>query len=289
MAQLDGRDISSADLETWMKNDFYQREIGGKPAGEVYEAQAEAIDSLISESLVANAAKRAGQTPDAFMKAQEDLLGPVTDAEIKAFFDENTTRLPPGSTLESIGPRIKDHLMAQRPEKVRETLRAAAKINVLLQPPRASGDPTGPSRGPANAPGVIVEFSDYQCPFCKRAEPTVTELLKKYPTQIRVVYRHMPLDGLHPRARPAAIASVCAEAQGKFWEYHDKLFENQQALNDEDLDKSATELGLDLAAFKTCLANPDTALRVQKDSEAARSVGITGTPAFLINGILISG
>jgi protein-disulfide isomerase len=289
VAQLDGRDITAAELETWMKDDLYKREIDGKPAGEVYEAQAEAIDSLVDEALVANAAKRAGQTPDAFMKAQEDLLGPVTDAEVKAFFEQNTSRLPPGATLESLGQRIKDHLEQQRPEKVRETLRAAAKINVLLQPPRANVDPTGPSRGPADAPVVIVEFSDYQCPFCKRAEPTVTELLKKYPTQVRVVYRHMPLDGLHPRARPAAIASVCAEAQGKFWEYHDKLFSNQQALGDEDLDKSATELGLDLAAFKTCIANPETAQRVQHDSDAARAVGITGTPAFLINGILISG
>jgi len=289
VAQLDGRDITGADLETWMKEDLYKREIEGKPAGEVYEAQAAAIDALVNEELVENAAKKAGQTPEAFMKAQEELLGPVGDEEVKAFFDGNTSRLPPGATLESLAPRIKQHLESQRPEKVRENLRAAAKIAVLLEPPRANVDATGPSRGPADAAVVIVEFSDYQCPFCKRAEPTIDAVLAKYPTQVRVVYRHLPLDGLHPRARPAAIASVCAEQQGKFWEYHGKLFENQQALNDEDLDKHATELGLDQAAFKACQQNPETAQRVQRDSDAARAVGITGTPAFLINGILISG
>lgn len=289
VAQLDGRDISAAELETWMKNDLYKRELEDKAAGEVYEAQAAAIDALVTETLLENAAKKAGQTPEAYMKAQEELLGPVTDADVKAFFEQNTSRLPPDATLESLSPRIKQHLEQQRPEKVRENLRAAAKLTVLLQPPRVAVDSSGPSRGPADAPVVIVEFSDYQCPFCKRAEPTIDALVAKYPTQVRVVYRHMPLDGLHPRARAASIAAVCAEAQGKFWEYHGKLFENQQALSDEDLDKHATELGLDLASFKTCLANPETAQRVQRDSDAARAVGITGTPAFLINGILISG
>jgi protein-disulfide isomerase len=150
-------------------------------------------------------------------------------------------------------------------------------------------DATGPSRGPADAKVTVIEFSDYQCPFCKRAEPTVQALLQKYPTQVRLVYRHMPLDGLHPRARAAAIAAVCAEQQGKFWEYHDALFQNQQALSDTDLDKYAADLGLDAGKFKTCRQDPATETRVNTDAAAARQAGLTGTPAFFVNGILISG
>ena len=289
VAQLNGRDISAAELESWMKDDLYEREVQGKPAGEVYEAKTEAIDRMVNEQLVADAAKQAGQSSEAFLDAQVLALGPVTDVEVKAFFDENLSRLPPGSTLEELAPRIKPHLESQRPETVVKNLRAAAKLTVVMQPPRTSIEATGPSRGPADAPVVIVAFSDYQCPFCKRAEPTINAVLSKYPTQVRLVFRHLPLDALHPQARPAAIAAVCAEQQGKFWEYHEKLFENQQALGDEELSQYATAVGIDAAVFKTCQQSPEAAQRVQVDADTARTAGITGTPAFFINGILISG
>jgi len=289
VARLNGKDITEGDLETWIKNDLYERELGDKPAGEVYEAKARAIDEMIKQQVVADAAAKASKTPDEYLKAQADALGPVTDDEVKGFFEENKSRLPADATLEALAPRIKAHLEAQRPEKARADLLNKAEVVVLIQPPRAEVAATGPSKGPANAPVTVIEFSDYQCPFCKRAEPTIQAVLEKYPTQVRVVYRHMPLDGLHPRARAAAIAAVCAEKQEKFWPYHEELFANQTALNDEDLDKYAGAAGLDVAAFKTCRQSPEAAQRVQVDADAARAVGITGTPAFLINGILISG
>lgn len=286
--QLNGRDINAAEFEVWMKDNLYKREVESKAPGEAYEAKSEAIDAMINELLVGDAAKLAGQTPEAYLDAQVKALGPVSDAEVKTFFDENVSRLPPGSTLEDLAPRIKSHLESQRPETVLTNLRAAAKVEVVLQPPRMNVEAIGPSRGPADAPVVIVSFSDYQCPFCKRAEPTVDAVLAKYPTQVRQVFRHLPLP-MHPQARPAAIASVCAEQQGKFWEYHAKLFENQGALGDEELTKYATELGLDATAFKACQASPEAAQQVQTDADAARAAGITGTPAFFINGILLSG
>jgi protein-disulfide isomerase len=289
VARLNGDDITGAELETWIKEQLYEREMGDKAAGEVYEARTRAIDELIAERVLADAAANAGKSPDDYLKAQADALGPVTDAEVKGFFEENRSRLPADASLEALGPRIKAHLEAQRPEKVRASLREAAKVELLMKPPRAEVAATGPSKGPENAPVTVIEFSDYQCPFCKRAEPTIQAVLAKYPTQVRVVYRHLPLDGLHPRARAASIAAVCAENQGKFWEYHEQLFANQTAMSDEDLEKFASAVGLDLAAFKTCRQSPEAAQRVQADADAARAVGITGTPAFLINGILISG
>ncbi len=289
VATVDGRDIRRAELTQWIKDDLYKTEVQSKAAGEAYEVEVSAIDSLIDEQILNAAAKAAGKTPDVYIDEQVAALGPVTDAEIQAFFDQNRQRLPPDATLDALKDRIRQHLTSQRPDKVREQLRKDAKIAVLLQPPRVSVAPDGPSRGPADAPIVVIEFSDYQCPFCKRAEPTVTALMQKYPTQLRLVYRHLPLDQIHPRARPAAIAAVCAEQQGKFWEYHDTLFANQQALNDADLEKYATTLGMDAAKFKTCRADPATDAKVSADAAAAKQAGLTGTPAFFVNGILISG
>jgi protein-disulfide isomerase len=289
VAKLNGNNIDAATLDTWIKEDLYKREYSDKPAGEIYDARVQAINSYVDETLLNDAAKKAGETPDEYLAAQLKALGPVTDDEIKGFFDENRSRLPADATLEAYAARIRSHLESQRPDKVRDSLRKTARLDIVMQPPRTQVDATGPSRGPADAPVTMIEFSDYQCPFCKRAEPVVEALMAKYPTQLRLVYRHMPLDGLHPRARPAAIAAVCADAQGKFWPYHDVLFANQQALSDSDLEKYASQLSLDMDAFKTCRQDPATENRVNTDAAAARAVGINGTPAFFVNGILISG
>ena len=289
VATLDGREIHMTELTQWIKDDLYKNEVESKAAGEAYEVQVAAIDSLVDEQILNAAAKAAGKPSDVYLDEQVAALGPVSDEEIKAFFDQNRQRLPPDATLDSLKERIRQHLTSQRPEKVREELRKNAKIAVLLQPPRVAVAPDGPSRGPADAPIVVVEFSDYQCPFCKRAEPTVSALMQKYPTQVRLVYRHLPLDQIHPRARPAAVAAVCAEQQGKFWEYHDTLFANQQALNDADLEKYATTLGMDAEKFKACRADPASDAKVSADAAAAKEAGLTGTPAFFVNGILISG
>jgi protein-disulfide isomerase len=145
-----------------------------------------------------------------------------------------------------------------------------------------------PSRGPAGAPVTIVEFSDYQCPFCKRAEPTVEQLLKRYPEQVRVVYRHFPLDG-HADARPAAEAAACAHDQGKFWEYHALVFQSSPKLSKETLRELAGKAALDVAAFDACLAEGRHQATVQTDLEAGREAGVSGTPAFFVNGIPLSG
>ena len=288
VAKLNGKDILDSELVTFIKDDLYKREVTDKNASEAYEARAEAVSSLIDERLLDDAAAKAGKKPEDYMT--ERIKGmPVTDDEVKAFFEENRGRLPADASLESFSARIRQHLESQRPDKVRADLRKNAQVSVLMQPPRINVDATGPSRGPADAAVTLIEFSDYQCPFCKRAEPTVLEILKKYPTQVRLVYRHMPLDGLHPRARAAAIAAVCAEQQGKFWEYHDALFANQQALSDADLEKYAADLGLDAGKFKACRQDPASETRVNADAVAARQAGLTGTPAFFVNGILISG
>ena len=115
------------------------------------------------------------------------------------------------------------------------------------------------------------------------------EIVARYPDDVRIVYRHLPLERIHKRARPAAEASFCADEQGKFWDYHDVLFANAKALSDEDLKQYAQDLDLDVAAWSQCLEEGTTSARVDADLEAGQAVGITGTPAFVVNGFLLSG
>lgn len=144
-------------------------------------------------------------------------------------------------------------------------------------------------RGNKNAKVTLIVISDYQCPFCQRHEPTITQLLKDYGDKIRVVWRNMPLTSIHNNAQKAAEASECAGDQGKFWEMHDKLFENQTALDDASLKKYAQTLGLNTSAFNTCLDSGKMADKVNKQSDEAQAAGISGTPATFVNDTLVKG
>src|SRR5262249_8385215 len=142
--------------------------------------------------------------------------------------------------------------------------------------------------GPASAPVLIVEYSDYQCPFCKRAHPTVEQLKQEYGDKIRFVYRDYPLS-IHQRAFPASIAAHRAADQGKFWEYHRALMTGTGDLSPEDLKKRATDLGLDATVFGTCFESKRYEPMVQASFDEGMAVGVTGTPAFFINGRMLVG
>ena len=143
-------------------------------------------------------------------------------------------------------------------------------------------------RGPADAPVTVVEFSDFQCPFCKRMQSTISELRQKYPDNVNWRFKDLPLVSIHSGAQYAAEASRCAGEQDKFWEYRDALF-NEARVTDEIHPGLAEKLGLDKTAFEACLTSRKYKEAVEADSEEAQSLGITGTPAFIVNGILISG
>jgi protein-disulfide isomerase len=146
----------------------------------------------------------------------------------------------------------------------------------------------GPSKGPANAKVTIVEFSDFQCPFCSRVVPTVEQIMKTYPNDVRIVFRHNPLP-FHPNAMPAAEAAVAAADQGKFWEMHDKLFANQQNLQRPDFEKYAGEIGLDMGKFKSALDSGAGKKKIQEDLAAGQKIGVQGTPNFYIDGRNVQG
>jgi protein-disulfide isomerase len=143
--------------------------------------------------------------------------------------------------------------------------------------------------GPADAPITLVEFSDYQCPYCRRWHDEVYEpLLAAYPGKIKFVYRHLPLESIHPEAIPAAEAAMCAGEQEAFWQFHEKLF-SSEALGDQIFVQYAQELGLDMQSFKSCVNERKYQEAVAEDVNFAIDLGIRSTPTFFINGLAIVG
>ncbi len=145
-----------------------------------------------------------------------------------------------------------------------------------------------PSKGPANAPLVLVVFSDFQCPFCKRIEPTLAELEKHYPGKVRIVWKNFPLP-FHANAAPAAEAAMAADAQGKFWPMHDRLFEHNSALDRESLENYAAAIGLELPRFRADLDAERYKARIEADKQEGSELGVVGTPAVFINGRKVAG
>src|SRR5581483_4391736 len=142
-----------------------------------------------------------------------------------------------------------------------------------------------PAIGPENAPVTMIEFGDFQCPFCKRFhDETLSPLLKKYEGKIRFVYRDFPISSIHPFAQGAAEAAECAYEQKKFWEYHDLLFQKQPQLAKDDLLTYAKQLNLDMKAFQACIDSGKYAQEVQSDYQTGLQLGVNGTPTFYING-----
>jgi protein-disulfide isomerase len=148
--------------------------------------------------------------------------------------------------------------------------------------------PDDPARGKDDARITIVEFSDFQCPYCARALPAVKAVEEEFAGRVRVVWKHLPL-AMHSNAMPAALAAEAARQQGKFWEMHDRLFAGQQALSDAAYAEHAKALGLDVARFEAARKDPATRARVEEDAKAAARAGVNGTPTFVVDGEAVVG
>lgn len=262
---------------------------------QVYELRSEAADRIAIEALVAQKAKADGLSEDAWLaKNIESGLKEPGEAEMLALFEKARGRLPSDVTFEDVKPEIRKAVQREeRTRKAREVFgqlkKEAGFVMVLEGPvkPRKPVDATGPSRGNAAAKVVIVEFADFECHFCAKAHETVMLVLKAYGDKVRLVFRHYPLS-FHPRAPKAAEATACADEQGKFWELHDALFESQE-LDVDALKMQARRAGVDETKFASCLDSGRTAALVKRDMAAGQNVGVSGTPAFFINGFMLSG
>ena len=257
-----------------------------------YDALREGLDGMVAQELLKREAAARGTTAEALTAEEIDKKTPEpSDQDIQKVYEENKSQLG-GQTLEQVKPRIVQYLKGQKQEERRtafiEELKKKYPTTVSLKPPVVNVAAAGrPERGGKNASVTIIEFSDYQCPFCQRAEDVVEKVMSTYGDKVRLVYRNYPLP-FHPRARPASEAAACANAQVKFWEYHSKLFHGD-GLEAEKLKTYADQVGLDRKKFDECLEKKPFTAEIDKDVKDGEKAGVTGTPAFFINGRMLSG
>jgi len=257
-----------------------------------FEILSEGLDSLISEKLLEAEAAAKGTTTQALQ--QELMTAPVeepTEEQIKKVYDDNKASLG-DQTLDQVKGRIVDYLKGQqratKAQAMIAELRKKYPTVVKLSPPKVEVSDAGrEALGPATAKVTIVAFSDYECPFCKRAEGTVEQVISTYGDKIRYVHRDYPLP-FHKHARGAAESARCAGAQGKFWEMNHALFKAED-LSPEKIAEIATGLGLDKAALDACVSSGKFKAMVDEDMAAGGEAGVNGTPAFFINGRMLSG
>jgi len=293
VAEVEGEIVTVADLdEAWHQND---------PSGrlqvlqQLYETRRRALDVVIGDRLIEREAESRQLTRDQLLDMElPSRIPPVTDEDISLIYERNKDRFD-GRSEEEMRPDLRAMIEAQMPLQALHAymneLRAGADdIVVLLDPPRQDVQvlPDDAVSGPANALIEIVEFSDFDCPYCQQATDTLSKLRELFGDQIRLVYKDFPLPS-HPNAFKAAEAGRCAKDQGKFWELHDKMFASQGALEPDSLKLYAAELGLDAAAFSLCLDEGRYADRVQRDMAIGADHGVSSTPTLFVNGRLVAG
>ncbi len=279
-----------------------QSELTAAAAGQIqqlrkqeYDLQRKTLDQLIETKLIEGEATRRGITADQLFKQEiSSNIPEPTDREAEAYYlgqtGGRTGSQPFASVKEAVRSALRSAIESQRRTDLMRHLKEEAKVVILIEPARVnvSYDPSR-VKGSSDAPVTIVEFSDFQCPYCQRASLSLGPLLEKYKGKVRLAFRDFPLEELHPQAEVAALASRCAAEQGKFWEYHDMLFVNQTQLSAPDLKKYASTAALDQAKFDSCLDGRKYASQIDADVTAGRTAGVAGTPSFFINGVFLTG
>jgi protein-disulfide isomerase len=290
LAEVDGVAITSEEVEKTLAPQLSKLE------EQIYNLKRQRVEALINEKLLTKEAARRGVSVPALLDAEvTSKVGLVTEQEIEKFYQDNKAQLKgeESSLRDQIRSHLQNQKLATRREEFLKSLRSQAKVVVNLKPPpvlRVEVSVDGaPFKGAAKAPVTIVEFSDFHCPFCRQVLPTLIQLDSKYGKKIKLVFRDFPIDNLHPGASQAHEAARCANEQGKFWAYHDKLFASPPKSSPEIFKGFAKEIGLNMPGFENCFDSGKYQAAIKKDIEEGNRVGVTGTPAFFINGRIVSG
>jgi protein-disulfide isomerase len=253
----------------------------------------DALQEILRERVIVAEANKTGKTIEDLVLAEAGGTYDPTDVEIEAWFNENKSRLG-NRTVDEVRAQIADLLRKKRrddaAEKLQNRLNEQNKVAINFQPFRlAFNNTNAPTMGKEGAKVQLVEFSDFQCPFCRQFAPTLHQVAKNYGDKVQIVYRQYPIPSLHPSAFKAAEASLCANDQGKFWALHDMMFLEQDRLAVSDLKEKAVRLGMDKTKFSQCLDTGKYTEQVQRDTQEAIRSGANGTPAVYVNGVEVPG
>lgn len=293
VATVGDRTIRMSDIDQhWQKQDPASF---ARMRQQVYDVNRRVLDDLIGEVLLQNEAKKRSVTVDQLLSAETPKrLQPVTEDQIKELYEQSRERSQ-GMSLDALRPAIVSYLEQQRPVEARRRLieelrKASGDVAIKLDVPRTAIKvlPNDPVSGTASARVEIVEFSDFQCPYCQRVAPVLKQLMAKYGDRVKLVWKDFPLPN-HPDARPAAEAALCANDQGKFWAYHDKLFDNQSELTVVNMKEWAVQLGMNAVTFNACFDKGTHRQLVEEDQEEGSRYGVSSTPTVYINGRAVVG
>lgn len=284
IAEVNGVKLTLADLEKSSAAALFQAR------NAYYEMERKVIQSYIDDYLLEQQAKKEGLTVATLLERHVDSTLPKEPSEeaLRVYYEGVDTKEP----YESVRPKILDALKQRRITKAKaaylDSLRKQSTLILRLAPPRAPISMKDvPVRGAANPGVTLLEFADFECPYCQQIQPVLQRIEKEFEGKIALAFKDFPLP-MHPNAPKAAEAAHCAAAQGKYWEYHDILFDKKQ-LAPEFLKAFARELKLDTAKFDACLDSGEMKVIVNAHAAEAQSLVLQGTPTILINGRLISG
>lgn len=285
IARVGSVEISEAEVEEAQAAELKQI------AQQRYEVLERGMEAAIDRALLDLEAAAQGITRDELMtQVYADVVAP-SDADVDAFYESRRARI--NRPKEEVAGQIRSYLQQQSQQAAYGAFLGGLKdryeVRRYLEPIRVEVAEAGsPAVGPEDAPVKIIEFSDFQCPYCQRVAPTIDRVKQNYGDKVRIVFRQFPLP-IHDNAQKAAEASLCAAEDGKFWEMHDAMFADIRSLGVDQLKETAAALGLDAAAFAACLDSGKFAAQVAQDLEAGRVAGVSGTPAMFVNGRFVNG
>ena len=286
LARVNGQDITDEDVKKIAGPKLAQVEM------DMYDARKDALDQIIDDRLLEAESKKQGASKADYLKKNVFDKIAIDDKDIQKFYDENKAQMQ-GKTLDEVKGNIRGYLYRDKHQKVygdlMAGLRKKSSVAVLIHAPKVAieeGD--NPAIGPKDAPIKVIEFTDYQCPFCGKSRPVVNQMLQEYKGKIRYVLRDFPLS-FHKDSIKAHEGARCAGEQNKYWDMNKKLFENQRAITIPDLKKYAEGLKLKMDKFNDCLDSGKYTDIVRQNQEYGEKVGVSGTPAFFINGRMVSG
>jgi protein-disulfide isomerase len=258
----------------------------------LYDLRKETLDKMVETYLIDAAAKKANLSPDAYLARElHSNGGQVTEADARKYYDAHKAGIdgqtggrPFNEIKAPLVKALQRHDDSERRDALVAKLRTDAHVKVTLVAPRVNVASAGhPWTGGKDAPVTIVEFSDFQCPFCRSAEPALKQVRAKYGDKVKLVYMDFPL-GMHQHAMDAAVAGRCAADQNKFWQFHDAMFGDQSKLDAAGLKASAAKVGLDATKFNACFDAKPGVIGIKSDQAQGERLGVTGTPTFFVNG-----